>query len=47
MFLQEGDIKLSPDQRTALELFGDPTAPLGARGMTNEQHHLWDTLVAP
>ena len=46
--LHEGDIKLSLNQLLALELFGDPTAPvLGARGITNNQNLLWDTLVVP
>ena len=46
--LHEGDIKLSVNQELALELFNDPTAPvLGARGITNEQNLLWDTLIVP
>lgn len=46
--LHEGDIKLSLNQQLALELFGDPTAPvLGARGITKEQNLLWDTRVVP
>ncbi|XP_078373959.1 meprin A subunit beta-like [Oculina patagonica] len=46
--LHEGDIKLSLNQELALELFGDPTAPvLGARGITKDQNLLWDKLVVP
>lgn len=46
--LHEGDIKLSLNQQLALELFGDPTAPvLGARGITKDRNMLWDKLVVP
>ena len=46
--LHEGDIKLSLNQQIALELFGDPTAPvLGARGITNNKNLLWVPNVVP
>ena len=46
--LHEGDIKLSLNQEIALELFGDPTAPvLGARGITNNKNLLWIPNVVP
>ena len=46
--LHEGDIRLSYKQQIALEMFGDPTAPvLGARGITNYQNLLWNTRVVP
>ena len=46
--LLEGDIKLSPGQQIALELFGNPSAPLvGARGITNQRNQLWNTRVVP
>ena len=46
--LHEGDIRLSYKQQIALEMFGDPTAPvLGARGITKYQKLLWNTRVVP
>lgn len=46
--LHEGDIRLSYKQQIALEMFGDPTAPvLGARGITKYQNLLWNTRVVP
>ena len=46
--LHEGDIRLSFKQEIALEMFGDPTAPvLGARGITKYQNLLWNTRVVP
>ena len=46
--LHEGDIRLSYKQEIALEMFGDPTAPvLGARGITKYQNLLWNTRVVP
>lgn len=47
-WLHEGDIRLSYKQEIALEMFGDPTAPvLGARGITKYQNLLWNTRVVP
>ena len=44
----EGDIKLSASQEIALELYGDPTAPLvGARGLIKDRKKLWTSLVVP
>ena len=46
--LHEGDIRLSYKQQIALEMFGDPTAPvLGARGITKYHKLLWNTRVVP
>ena len=46
--LHEGDIRLSYKQEIAIEMFGDPTAPvLVVRGITKYQNLLWNTRVVP